>query len=184
MDFETSLSSFSIEALHSLISKYNHESMLCSSFDINSTFSEDWKFDYSLCTESCLSRRNLYTIVEICSLPSESSFILRNGKSNIEISISIISFISFSTKFDGHTILNSLWNIDGLFDLFSYFSARMTIGTLFGDLLSFTMTSSTWTSLLHNPKYSLNSFSNLSLSMTRMTLFSFSSFTTTMVTSS
>lgn len=183
MDFETSFSSFSIETFHSLISKYNHESMLCSSLDINSTFSEDWEINHSLCTESCLSRRNLYTIVEIRSFPSESSFILRNRESNIEISISIISFISFSPKLDGHTILNSLWDINGLFDLFSYFSARMTIGTFFGDLLSFTMTSSTWTSLFHHPEYRLNSFSNLSLSMTRMTFFGFSSFATTMVTS-
>lgn len=124
------------------------------------------------------------TIIQIGSFSRESTLILWNSECDIEISTSIISFIPFTTELYCHTVLDSLGNIDGLLDLFSNFTSRMTIRTLLSDFLSFSMTSSTCSSLFHNTKNCLNSFTNLSLSITGSTLSSFSSFSTTMMTSS
>lgn len=124
------------------------------------------------------------TIIEICSVSCESALILWNSECNIEISTSIISLIPFSTEFYRHAILDSLRNINRLLDFFSNLTTRMTIGTFLCDFLSFSMTSSTCSGLFHHTKNCLNSFTNLSLSMTGITFFSFSSFSTTMMASS
>lgn len=181
---ETSFSSFSIEPFHTFITKHDNESMLSSCLDINRAFSKDRKFDDSLSTEYCFSRRYMDTIVEICSFSCESSFIFWNCECDIEISASIISLVSFSTEFYGHTIFDSFWYIYSFFYFFSDFSSCMTITTFFCNFFSFSMTRSTCSSLFHNTKNCLNSFTNLSLSITGMTLIGFSSFSTTVMAGS
>jgi hypothetical protein len=179
---ETSFSSLTIQSLHTLISKYDHEAMLSSCLDIYVSFSKNWKIKYSLGTECCLCWRYIYTIVEICSFPGESTFILWNRECDIEITISIISLIPFSTEFYCHTILDSFRDIDGFLNFFSDLPCCMTIGTFFCDFFSFSMTRSTWSSLFHNPEDCLNPFANLSLTVTGFTLLCFSSLPTTMMT--
>ncbi len=157
--------------------------MLCTCLDIKSSFSENREVYRPLSTEDCFCWRDTNTIVEICSFPLESTLILWNREGDIEITISVISLISFTSKLDRHTILDSLWYIDRFFDFFSDLSGCMTIRTLFENFFSFSMTCSTSSSLFHHTENCLNSFTHLSLSMTRMTLLCFSSFSTTVMTS-
>lgn len=181
---QISSSSLAIESFHAFTRKSNHESMLCPCLDIESSFSENRKIYRPLSTKDCLCRRDTDTIVEIRSFSRESAFILWNREGDIEITISVISLISFTTELDRHTIFDSLWYIDRFFDFFSNLARCMTMRTLLDDLLSFSMTRSTCSSLFHHTEYCLNSFANLSVSMTRMTLLCFSSFSTTVMTRS
>ena len=119
--------------------------------------------------------------MKIRTLTCQSSFAFRNRKSNVKISISIISFISLSSKLDSHTIFYSFWYIDSFFYLFTNLTTCMTMSTFFDNFFSFSLTSRTWASLFHNTKYCLDTFLDLALPITSMTLLGFSSFSTTMM---
>jgi hypothetical protein len=120
--------------------------------------------------------------VEIRSFSSESTLTLWYRECDIEITISIISLVSFSSELDRHTILDSLWDIDRFLDFLTEFAMTMTMSTFLDDFLTSSSTGSTWSSLFHHTEYGLYSFTNLSVTVTAFAGFGFTSFTTTVMT--
>jgi hypothetical protein len=123
---EVSSATVAIEPLDTLTTECDLSIMLCSSLDIDISLPDDRNIDTHINTESCLRWRYTNRIVEIRSISSQSTLLCWYNKCDIEISISIISFMTFTTEFDRHTIIDPFWDIDSFICLGSKFALSMT----------------------------------------------------------
>ncbi len=182
MDDKITSSSLAIQSLHSFTSQCDQCSMLCSCLDLDISLTKYREIESTLDTQCCLSRRYRYTIVEIGSIPSQPTLTIWHSEFDIEITSTIISFVSFTSDFYGHTIFDSLWDIDSLFYFFFEFSFSMTVSTFVYNSLSCSRTGTTWSSLFHDTEYCLYPFTHLTLPTTCCTGLCSPSFATTVMT--
>jgi hypothetical protein len=123
-------SSVAVKSLHTLTTECDQRSMLCSCLDDNIFFAEYREIESPFDTECCLRWRYVDRVVEICPFATESTLVFWNCECDIEITIAMSSFITFTSDFDGHTIFDALRDIDRLFGFFFDFSLTMTVATL------------------------------------------------------
>ena len=182
MDEEISLATPAIESVHTLTAECDSSPMLCPCIQIDISLAEDREIECTFHTQGCLCWRDMDAIVEISSLTHESTLFSRDCERDIEISVSIISFISVSSDFDRHPIIDPFGDLDRFFYLGSEIPLAMTIGALVDDTFSATRTRHTWTSLFYHTEHGLYSFSHLPVSMTGVALFGLTSSSTTVMT--
>lgn len=150
--------------------------------DIDRLFPENRDLDRASPAKDRLCWRDRHREVEIGSVTSESSLSVRNIEGDVEITISIMTFVSFSSHLDTHAMFDSWRDIDRFLDLGMDFPLSVTVSTSLDDLLARSMTGSTRSSLFHHAKYRLYSLTYLTRSMTGGTLLRFSSLPTTVMT--
>lgn len=131
MDIEIAFVSFSVKARKSFFSKSENCSSLSSSFEIKRLFPDDRDFYHLGISKYCFGRRNSNGIVKMNPIASESTFFTWYLEGNVEITMTIFSTVSFSTKFNTHAIFYSSRDIDSFGYSFFRFLFPMTRRTLF-----------------------------------------------------
>ena len=153
-------------------------------FYIENFFSDDRYLYHLLTSESCLCGRYLHAIVECMTITLQPTLTLGYMKSDIEISGSIASTMSFTTHFYTHAIFDAGRDFDVFFYQSIVILLSMTGTTFFDYLLSSTTTAPTGTLLFHSTKYCLYSLTHTTTSTTTLTGCCFSSFSTAGITGS
>lgn len=143
--------------------------MLCPSLDGNSFFPEDRYIERLLSSDSSLSGREVYLVVEILPITNETGLTIGNLEGDIEITIAISSHMSLSADLDTHATLDTCWDVDIFLYQCFLESLSMTDMTLLRDDLSRSTTVRTGDGLFHDAENRLHSLTYLTISMTRNT---------------
>lgn len=171
---EISFSLLSVERFDTFMAESYFRSVSGCFVHGNFFFSENRDIHGFRYSENRFGRRDFDRIMEIRSLPDKSSLRVRNGEGDVEIAVSVFSFVSFVPHFDAHAVFDSLRHFDGLCDCFLGFSFPVATGTFFDNLFSGSVT--TWTGFLlfHDTENRFDPCPYLSRSVASAARFSFS----------